>query len=58
MGARWKEYVKQGKWIYEDHAFWISGYTFWALKEEGEYTSFISSREGESGLLTARAHSP
>ncbi|GAA5989901.1 hypothetical protein JCM10908_002369 [Rhodotorula pacifica] len=34
MGARWKEYVKQGKWIYEDHAFWISGYTFWALKDE------------------------
>lgn len=39
MGARWKEYVKQGKWIYEDHAFWISGYTFWALKEEGELES-------------------
>lgn len=36
MGHRWKEYVKQGQWIYEDHAFWISGYTFWALKDEGE----------------------
>jgi len=27
MGLRWKEYVKKGAWVYEEHPFWISGYT-------------------------------
>ncbi|GAA5881656.1 hypothetical protein JCM16303_005530 [Sporobolomyces ruberrimus] len=34
MGLRWKEYVKKGEWVYEEHPFWISGYTFWELKRE------------------------
>ncbi|GAA6007412.1 hypothetical protein JCM11491_004154 [Sporobolomyces phaffii] len=34
MGLRWKEYVKKGEWVYEEHPFWISGYTFWELKSE------------------------
>ncbi|GAA5905124.1 hypothetical protein JCM6882_000385 [Rhodosporidiobolus microsporus] len=25
MGQRWKDYVKQGKWVYEEHPFWITG---------------------------------
>lgn len=34
MGQRWKEYIKKGQWIYEEHPFWITGYTFWDLKSE------------------------
>lgn len=34
MGQRWKQYEKEGKWIYEQHPFWCSGYTFWDLKSE------------------------
>lgn len=29
MGERWKQYVKDGKLIYEQHPFWSTGYTFW-----------------------------
>jgi hypothetical protein len=36
MGLRWKQYVKEGKLSYQQHAFWISGFTFWSLKDEGE----------------------
>ncbi|KAF9785559.1 hypothetical protein BJ322DRAFT_1063855 [Thelephora terrestris] len=34
LGMRWKEYEKQGKWIYEQHPFWCSGWTFWELHSE------------------------
>ncbi|GAA6039332.1 hypothetical protein JCM8097_002801 [Rhodosporidiobolus ruineniae] len=34
MGQRWKEYYKKGIWVYEEHPFWITGYTFWELKRE------------------------
>ncbi|GAA5853397.1 hypothetical protein JCM9279_005777 [Rhodotorula babjevae] len=34
LGLRWKEYVKEGKITYEEHQFWVSGYSFWALAEE------------------------
>ncbi|KAL7336712.1 hypothetical protein BJY59DRAFT_761782 [Rhodotorula toruloides] len=34
MGLRWKQYVKEGKLSYQQHAFWISGFTFWSLKDE------------------------
>lgn len=34
LGMRWKEYEKQGKWIYEQHPFWCSGWTFWELHKE------------------------
>lgn len=34
MGQRWKKYVSAGNWIYEQHPFWITGYTFWDIKTE------------------------
>jgi hypothetical protein len=34
MGQRWKQYEKEGKWVYEQHPFWCTGYTFWDLKSE------------------------
>ncbi|PWN48653.1 DUF89-domain-containing protein [Violaceomyces palustris] len=34
MGQRWKEYEKQGKWVYEQHPFWCTGYTFWSISTE------------------------
>jgi len=34
MGQRWKQYEREGKWIYEQHPFWCTGYTFWDLKTE------------------------
>ncbi|GAA6021492.1 hypothetical protein JCM10207_005777 [Rhodosporidiobolus poonsookiae] len=34
MGERWKQYVRDGVWSYHAHAFWVSGYTFWNLKDE------------------------
>ncbi|KDQ10142.1 hypothetical protein BOTBODRAFT_137059 [Botryobasidium botryosum FD-172 SS1] len=34
LGERWKGYVKEGKWIYEQHPFWCSGYAFWDLHTE------------------------
>ncbi|KOS15981.1 hypothetical protein Malapachy_3445 [Malassezia pachydermatis] len=34
MGRRWKQYEKEGKWIYEQHPFWCSGYTFWEISTE------------------------
>ncbi|EOR02802.1 hypothetical protein E3P92_04134 [Wallemia ichthyophaga] len=33
LGNRWKRYEQQGKIIYEQHPFWISGYTFYHLLE-------------------------
>ncbi|KAI5480682.1 hypothetical protein MNV49_007609 [Pseudohyphozyma bogoriensis] len=34
LGERWRDYVKAGTWVYEEHSFWITGYTFWELKNE------------------------
>ncbi|KAJ3895150.1 hypothetical protein GG344DRAFT_86090 [Lentinula edodes] len=34
LGARWKRYEKEGKWVYEQHPFWCTGYTFWDLHSE------------------------
>ncbi|KAF8971724.1 hypothetical protein BDZ97DRAFT_2070949 [Flammula alnicola] len=34
LGARWKQYEKEGKWVYEQHPFWCTGYTFWDLHSE------------------------
>ncbi|KAK7695030.1 hypothetical protein QCA50_002218 [Cerrena zonata] len=34
LGLRWKQYEKEGKWIYEQHPFWCTGYTFWDLHSE------------------------
>ncbi|KAL0576714.1 Hairy/enhancer-of-split with YRPW motif protein 2 [Marasmius crinis-equi] len=34
LGLRWKQYEKEGKWIYEQHPFWCTGYTFWDLLSE------------------------
>lgn len=34
MGLRWKQYEKEGKWVYEQHPFWCTGYTFWDLVNE------------------------
>jgi len=34
MGQRWKQYEAEGKWVYEQHPFWCTGYTFWDIKTE------------------------
>ncbi|KAL7285571.1 LOW QUALITY PROTEIN: hypothetical protein ACG7TL_000675 [Trametes sanguinea] len=34
LGQRWKQYEKEGKWIYEQHPFWCTGFTFWELHNE------------------------
>lgn len=34
LGRRWKQYVADGKWIYEQHPFWCTGYTFWSISSE------------------------
>ncbi|KAI0695640.1 hypothetical protein BC835DRAFT_1406164 [Cytidiella melzeri] len=34
LGLRWKKYVQEGKWVYEQHPFWCTGYTFWDLHSE------------------------
>jgi len=34
LGNRWKQYEKEGKWKYEAHPFWCTGYTFWDLHSE------------------------
>ncbi|KAG7099720.1 hypothetical protein E1B28_001538 [Marasmius oreades] len=34
LGLRWKQYEKEGKWVYEQHPFWCTGYTFWSLHSE------------------------
>ncbi|KAK4048501.1 Hairy/enhancer-of-split with YRPW motif protein 2 [Microbotryomycetes sp. JL201] len=34
LGLRWQSYVKEKKWIYEQHPFWITGWTYWDLKNE------------------------
>lgn len=34
LGERWKQYEKEGKWVYEQHPFWCTGYTFWEIASE------------------------
>lgn len=34
MGRRWKQYEKEGKFKYQSHPFWCSGFTFWSLPAE------------------------
>ncbi|SPO44747.1 related to venom protein 2 precursor [Moesziomyces antarcticus] len=34
MGLRWKDYERKGQWIYEQHPFWCTGYTFWSISQE------------------------
>lgn len=34
IGQRWKNYEKQGQWVYEQHPFWCTGYTFWSINNE------------------------
>ncbi|KIJ53819.1 hypothetical protein M422DRAFT_154437 [Sphaerobolus stellatus SS14] len=34
LGQRWKQYEREGKWVYEQHPFWCTGYTFWDLPTE------------------------
>jgi hypothetical protein len=34
LGRRWKQYEAEGKWVYEQHPFWCTGYTFWELHTE------------------------
>ncbi|KAF9785558.1 hypothetical protein BJ322DRAFT_839372 [Thelephora terrestris] len=34
LGLRWKEYEKQGIWVYEQHPFWCTGFTYWDLHSE------------------------
>ena len=31
MGLRWKQYEQEGKFIYEQHPFWCTGYTYYDL---------------------------
>ncbi|KAF6766709.1 DUF89 domain-containing protein [Ephemerocybe angulata] len=34
LAQRWKQYERDGKWIYEQHPFWCTGYTYWDLHSE------------------------
>ena len=29
-----QQYKKEGKWVYEQHLFWYTGYTYWDLHSE------------------------
>ncbi|TEB12483.1 DUF89-domain-containing protein [Coprinellus micaceus] len=31
LAQRWKQYERDGKWIYEQHPFWCTGYTYWDM---------------------------
>ncbi|KAF5366952.1 hypothetical protein D9757_010852 [Collybiopsis confluens] len=34
LGTRWKQYEKEGKWVYEQHPYWCCGYDYWNLHSE------------------------
>lgn len=34
LAVRWKNYEREGKWIYEQHPFWCTGYSFWSIAAE------------------------
>lgn len=48
MGQRWKQYEKEGKWIYEAHPFWITLVTFHFL------LILLSSRSNDFFLISTR----
>ena len=29
-----QQYEKEGKWVYEQHPFWCTGFTYWELHNE------------------------
>jgi hypothetical protein len=53
MAQRWKQYVAEGKWIYEAHPFWCSGYTFWDIKTEAP-DLFLHLSESDLVLFKVR----
>jgi len=34
LGHRWKNYERNGQWVYEQHPFWCTGFTYWDLANE------------------------
>ncbi|EKM84066.1 hypothetical protein AGABI1DRAFT_110655 [Agaricus bisporus var. burnettii JB137-S8] len=44
LGRRWKQYEKEGKWVYEQHPFWCTGYTYWDLHSEAPDLFFHLSK--------------
>lgn len=34
LGLRWQTYIKDKRWIYQAHPFWVTGWTYWDLKNE------------------------
>ena len=34
LNAFVQQYEKEGKWVYEQHPFWCTGYTYWELHSE------------------------
>jgi len=34
LGERWKQYERSGQWVYQQHPFWCTGFTFWDLASE------------------------
>ncbi|CAD6889901.1 unnamed protein product [Tilletia controversa] len=34
LATRWKNYERKGQFVYEQHPFWCTGYTFWSLPAE------------------------
>ncbi|RSH77335.1 uncharacterized protein EHS24_003294 [Apiotrichum porosum] len=54
MGRRWKQYEKEGKWKYEQHPFWCTGFSFWDLNNEAPTCSSTSpSRTSSSSRATS-----
>ncbi|GAA5880451.1 hypothetical protein JCM8547_007897 [Rhodosporidiobolus lusitaniae] len=53
LGQRWQSYVKQGVWVYEEHSFWISGFTYWELSKEAP-DLFVHLSESDLGDLNFR----
>ncbi|KAK7058502.1 Hairy/enhancer-of-split with YRPW motif protein 2 [Paramarasmius palmivorus] len=47
LGARWKQYEKEGKWVYEQHPFWCTGYTYWDLHGEAPGKSDLVYFKGD-----------
>ena len=49
LGNRWKQYEKEGKWKYEAHPFWCTGYTFVCVFSR--YWKCSGTTSGESTCL-------
>ncbi|KAL7424998.1 Hairy/enhancer-of-split with YRPW motif protein 2 [Cryptotrichosporon argae] len=66
MGNRWKQYEREGKWKYQAHPFWCTGYTFWDLHSEapdlfqylGESDLVIFKGDLNHRKLTYDCHAP